>query len=281
MKTYRLRDGDSLAVSVNGSVPQTVVFRKAAFEDIAAATGEEIARACRSIEGVHVEANDDGVLLTTEASGGHSSLEIALAASTAAGALGLVAGPAAARGQGLVAAELVSIAAEPYDVPANSELAVAVDGKRHRYAFAARSQRKPWTASEVAERINKTTAGVASVRKDGRLRLTSPRVGHGSSVRVLKAGRDKKDAAKVLGFTGSAASSEPYAAAPARLICSGATPGVEATNLTGSPLELHLERGRLLLPPRTTVGLAPRDAANGPLQRLVQRGALRLSAAKR
>jgi len=282
MKIYRVRDGDTLVISINGGAPKTIIFRKDDFADLSAATAREIVKAMQSLEGVKAEVTGDGaVALTTAARGGHTSVEIDVGASTAAAALGLLSGPTIAHGRGLTAAELVSVAADPHDVPADAELAFSVDGKKHKVVFPKRGRghAKGWSAAEAAERINDVVAGVASRRRDGRLRLTSCTVGLGSSVRIEpeRVGKGKHDASEALGFIGTTRVSEPYIAEPARLVCTGGAPGLEITNLTGSAVELHLASGRLLLPPRGSAALGPRDAASAPLQTLVKRGAVRLS----
>jgi hypothetical protein len=225
----------------------------------------------------------DGSLgLSTVARGGHAAIEIDPIASTAASALGLTAGYASARGRGLLAAELVSIADAPYRVPADAELLIAVDGRRRKVPFPQRDRAGNWSAEDAADRINGAIRGLASVTRNGRLRLVSPRVGADSRLRVEapRPGSTKPNAAAALGFVGSAAVSEPYLTEPARLVCTGTPPRLEVTNLTGSPIELHLASGRLLLPPRRSLPLSPRDAGNVALQRLAGRGAVRLSRAR-
>jgi hypothetical protein len=280
MKAYQITDGDSLVFSVDGGEWETVVFKADDFRDIAAATAEELANVLNRSGTLAAYADETGCLaLATTSKGGRASLEIDLARSTAAASLGLFTGQARAVGAGLQAARLVSLAAAPFPLPLGAEMMIIVNRRRRRITFDAGITEGRATAAEVAAVINAKLAGVARATRDDRVMLTSPSVEVDSRLEVQRGRMDqgKVDAAAILGFVGAAAISQPYKAEPARLICSGQRVGLHLVNLTAGPIELHFPTGTAVLPARGSLPLSPTEAAHGPLQRLIERGAVRLT----
>lgn len=281
MRTYAITDGDTLVLSVNGCAWQTLAFTARDFADAGAATAQELAEAVRRrARGVAATVEADGSLvLASEAQGGHAELRVDAERSTAATALGLLGDRGRARGAGLSAARLTSPEAEPFELARGAELTLSVDGKRRRLTFESGFTERRATAAELAEAIEGKVRGIACATPDGRLVLTSPTVGAGSSLQVERGREDRPDAAAALGFTGEAATSDPYPTAPARLPCAGPpAAGTRVTNLTASPIELHLPTGTVLLPARGALPISPADLAYPPLQNLLGQGAVRLAA---
>jgi hypothetical protein len=281
MRTYALHVGDVLVVSVDDGAWQEIEFAAKGFRDIAAATADELATVLSKVEGLTAEVDADGQLvLRTGARGGHASIEVDLARSTAAAPLGLAGGEGRAVGGGLRAARVHSPNVQPFPLRRGSEMTLVLDGRRRRISFDKEITDRAATAAQVAEAINARRRGVAQPTRDGAVLLTSPTVGPNSRVEVLPADetQGKVDAARVLGFVGAAASSHPHTATPARLVCSGAPIGLQLVNLTANPIELHFATGSAVLPAGGALPVGPLQAAHGPLQRLLDRGAVRLTA---
>lgn len=281
MRTYALHAGDVLVVSVDDGPWQEIEFAARDFRDIGAATADELAAVLSRAEGLAAEVDADGQLVVrTGASGGHTSIEVDLARSTAAAPLGLAGGEGRAVGGGLRAARLRSPNLQPFALRRGSELTLVLDGRRRRITFDREITDRAATAAQVAEAINARRRGVAQPTRDGAVLLTSPTVGPSSRVEVLPADetQGKVDAARLLGFVGAAASSQPHTATPARLVCSGAPIALQLVNLTANPIELHFATGTAVLPAGGALPVGPLQATHGPLQRLLDRGAVRLTA---
>ena len=280
MKTYRLKDGDTLVLSVDGAMWQTITFHAADFKDVSEATAEELAEVINRSGELAAAADERGALvIATATAGGHTSLDVDVESSTAAAALGLGAASASAQGEGLRAARLVGTAVEPFPLPRESVLALVVDGHRRKVTFDEGAAGGRVTAAEVAKVINAKKKKIAEATRDGRVSLTSNTVGAGSKLEVEDAPPDKVDAAPILGFNSAASLNEPHPVRPARLVCGGLRAGIEAVNLTSGPLELHFASGTFVLPARGRVALPSGDAANSQLQRLIEQGLVRLSPA--
>lgn len=280
MKTYRLREGGTLVFSANDGAWEAVTFDAKEFKDPAEATAEELAAVLNRTGSLAAYADADGdLVLATAASGGHASLEVDVEASSAAAALGLSFGRAAAQGEGLRAARVVSLAAEPFALTAGCEMTVNVDDQRRKVSFEDGITEGAATAAEVCRVINMKRKKVADATRGGRVSITSLSVGLKSKVEVGPPPPGRKDAAAILGFVGRAAFDQPYQAAPARLVCRGPRASVlEVQNLTASPIEIHLASGATMLPARGSVPLSPGDAANSQLQRFIAQGVVRLAA---
>jgi hypothetical protein len=281
MRTYALHAGQVLVVSVDDGPWQEIDFAAKDFRDIGAATAEELAAVLSRADGLTAEVDaDDQLALCTDARGGHASIEVDLARSTAAAPLGLAGGEGRAVGGGLRAARVRSPNAEPFTLRRGSELTLVLDGRRRRIVFDQEITDRAATAAQVAEAINARRRGVAQPARNGAVLITSPTVGPDSRVEVVAADetQGKVDAARVLGFVGAAASSQPHTAVPARLVCTGAPIGLQVVNLTANPIELHFATGPAVLPPGGALPVGPLQAAHGPLQRLLDRGSVRLTA---
>lgn len=282
MKTYRLTDGDTLVFSVDGGAWETATFGAGDVGDLEAATAEELAAVLNRSGTLAARADEDGTLvLATASQGGDVSLDIDVARSTAAPALGLSAGQPTAYGTGLQAARLVSLAAAPYPLPQNAELYLIVDGRRRRVGFDRDVTAGAATADEVVAAINRARR-IGRVTRDDRVMLVSPTIGPESSLEV-QPGRTEEghpDAAAIIGFVGSNAVSRPYTAEPAVMACGGQPSGLVVVNLTAAPVELYLSSGPTTLPARGTVPIAPGDAGHDALQRLIDQGAVRLMSAQ-
>ncbi len=281
MKTYQIHDGDTLIVSVNGCAWEMITFAQKDFQDPQAASAEELAEVLNRSGSLAASIGEAGELvIATAAKGGHVSLEVDLATSTAAAALGLIGGPAAARGAGLRAARLVSQEVEPFALSLGAELVVIVDDHRRKITFDDGITAGKASATEVVKVINAKRRKIAEVARDGRVMLTSPSLGVGSKLQVEPpAGEGKPDAAAILGFIGMAAFDQPHPTEPARLPCRQRRVGLQVVNLTASPIELHLSTGPTLLSAHGHFTVSPGEAANLQLQRLVTQGAVRLTSA--
>jgi hypothetical protein len=286
-KTFTIRDGDTLVFSVNQGPWETVIFKAADFKNIGTATVEELAAVLNRSGSLNAHADENGQLvLATVAKGEHSSLEVDLARSTGAAALGISGGQARTQGTGLRPARLISRIAVPqgqhYNIPPEAEMNLVVDKSRARMAFDKLASPQA-TVPQVVDYLNRRTKikGIASLTRDGRIVLTSPTVGANSVVAVEpgRVDQGKVDAAAILGFIGTSALDKPYPTGPAAIVCSGQQMGLRLVNLTNSPIELHLPSGSLLLPARGAMPLSARDTAHGPLQRLIDQGQVRLTAA--
>ena len=272
MKTYALSARATLVVSVDGGAWQTIQFRAKDFRNIQKATAKEIAKilTASKVLDAWVEA-DDTLVMASPSRGGHASLAIDLANSTAAAALGISAPESRAAGSGLEAARLVGTAMEPFDLRPNDELTIAVNGRNRKITFGRGIKAGNAAAEQIVTAINKVVPGLAAAGRDGQVILTSPNVGLGSSLEV------SGPSAAALGFAGAAGFSQPHRAEPARILCTGRSALLIAVNLTASPIELHFATGTTVLPARGSLPLAPIEAAHEPLQRLVRQGSVRLS----
>lgn len=272
MRTYALATRTTLVVSVDGSAWQTIEFRSKDFRNIRKATADEIVAVLGRSKVVDAWSEADGSLvIASPARGAHASLDIDLANSTAAEALGVRAPESRATGSGLEAARLVGGNLGPFRIRTGDELTLAVDGRKKKVTFGRGISQGKATAVQVAAAVNAKVPGLATVGRDGQVILTSPTVGLGSSLEVSGA------AAAPLGFAGAAGASRPHRAEPARILCTGRSSLLTAVNLTASPIELHFATGTAVLPARGSLPLAPVEAAHEPLQRLVLQGSVRLS----
>lgn len=282
MTTYPLAEGDSLVLSVDGGAWETITFTANDFADMTMATADELATVFNRIAGLQAQSDDAGRLLLVSATrGATASLEVDATRSPAAAVLGLAGAQGIALGTGLQAPRLVSRAAEPFPLPSNAECFVVVDGRRRRVALDKGITVGAATAEEVVAAINRTRK-VARVGRDGHVVLMSPTIGPDSSLEVQPGRVDQGyvDAAVVLGFMGADAVSKPHSAEPAVLVCGRRATGLLVTNLTAAPVELHLAEGQLVLPARGSAPIAPSDAGHVPLQRLIEQGVVRLTAAE-
>lgn len=282
MKTYQLHDGGTLIFSVDGGAWETISFDQKDFQDSQAATAEEVASALNRSGSLAAYVDETGSLvLATAAKGGHVSLEIDLANSSTAAALGLVGAPSSARGAGLCAARLVSLAAEPFAMPLGAEMTIIVDEHRRKVTFDDGITEGKATAADVCKVINAKRKKIAEVTRDGRVMLTSPTLGAGSKLEIEPATADggKPDAAAILGFIGAAAFSQPHQVEAAKLTCRDRPIGLQVINLTASPVELHFATGATVLPADSQIALSPGGAANPQLQRLIEQGVVRLISA--
>jgi len=273
MTTYRLANGDTLVFSADDGVWETIAFRAADFGDITQASADEVVAALNRSPRLASFVDETGaVTLATATKGGHARLEIDVPASSAAGALGLEPRRAAAHGVGLVAARLVSGHHEPFPLPAGAAMSIVVDGRRRKVTFDRGITAGRATAAEVSDTINGGTP-IARSTTDGRVVVTSPTVGLGSSLAVEPGdGAGRPDAAAILGFVGPTAASRPYTVEPARITCAGAARGMAVVNLTAGPIELHLSSGVVVVPARQQLPLASGEVASPTLQRLVALG---------
>jgi hypothetical protein len=280
MKSYRLQDGDTLVFSADEEPWHTVTFESKDFEDVGAATAEEVAEVLNRSGSLAAYADEQGALvLASVSAGGHASLDVDVEHSTAAAALGLTGAQASARGDGLRAARLVSQKAEPFDLARGSELTLFVDEHRRRVVFD-EDEITPGAASaaEVARAINAKKKKVAEPTRDGRVALTSNTIGADSKLLVEPAPPGKQDAASALGFVGASAADRPHRAEPARMVCAGRESAPAVVNLSSGPVELLFLSGATVLPAGASAPLAPGDAASEQLQRLIEQGVVRIVA---
>lgn len=279
MKTYRIADGDTLTFSVNNGAWETITFKADDFQESKAAHAEELVNVLNRSSDLAPSIDEEGSLvLATATSGSHAVLEIDLARSSAAAALGLAGEHTRARGAGLEAARLVSRVAAPFALPLGAEMAVVVDGRRRRIIFDRGITAGKATAAEVVAIINNKQKGIARVSRDNRVMLTSPSVGVHSRLEI-EGGRvdeGKIDAAAILGFVGTATVSQPYTAEPARLFCRSQRVGLRVVNLTASPIELHFPTGTVVLPARGSLPLLAGAETHGQVQYLIGQGTVRL-----
>ena len=274
-----MRDGDQLVVSVDGGPPETITFLDKDFQRIDAATAEELARVVSGSEWLAGSVDPDGALvLSTLSRGGHSSLAID-PASTALVGLGLVATEGRAFGSGLRPARLVGQKTEPFLVAAGAEMTIARDGVRRKITFGRAAADGSLTAAQVCDVINVRFRRLARPSRDGRVILTSGKLGPDSSLQVIAGDQSSAtaDAARPLGFVGVAASSHPSRADPARIRCSGEPVVLRLVNLTSGPIEINFGTGAVTVPPRGALPVSPVQAADRAIQRLLQRGVARLA----
>jgi hypothetical protein len=275
MKTYQLTDGDRLVFSVNQKKWEAVVFEKKDFADIAAATAQEIAKVINNSDEIRAEVDEqENLVIATVEEAGNTTLEID-GIDTSPG-LGLTSGPAAS-GSGLRIAQLVTPQTEPFALAAGSELTLVVDGHRRRIVFNAGFKPLKATADEIAKIVNAKKKKIAYALRNGAIMLRSNRIGAGSELVALPAADAQKDAAAVLGLTGAAAEDAPYPSSPARILCGSTAQGLQAVNLTASPIELHTQEGSVVIPARRSVPLTINDTANTQLQNLIDKGVIKLS----
>jgi hypothetical protein len=280
MTTHALNHGDTLTVSANGGAWQTVTFANKDFANILAATPAEVATSLGRLDGIEAGVAPDGhLVLRTTAIGAHASIEIDPTRSTAATSLGLSALGGRAAGTGLRAAQLVSAATEPYRLPAKSAFVVVVNGRRRTIKLDGAITPRAATAAEISAAVNARLPRVAQLARDGRVMLTSPTVGEGSSVEVLPGTIDNgwTDAAAVIGFAGADSISRPYPTGPAELDLAGGQAALHVENLTAGPIELAVPDGTVILPARATMPLPVGAVADAAFHGLVQRGAIRLT----
>jgi len=277
-KTYRRLNGETLVVSVDMAEWETITFRARDFRRPDAATAAEVAAAIKKSGVITASVDKSGVvILQTGGRGVHTSLEIDVEKSIAAPALGLDAQNRRANGTGLQAAQLVSLNAEPYAVARGAELRLVVDGRARHVVFKAGLTWGRAKAEQVVKAINARKPAVARVTRDGHIAITSSTIGEKSQLRIDPPPPGTSDAAGPLGFTGPAAASWPHRTEPARLVCAGAVGIVRLQNLTAGPVELHLSRGTTVLAARGSMALAPDDAGQATVQRLIQQGIVRLA----
>jgi hypothetical protein len=278
VKTYALNDGGTLVLSIDRAPWQTARFDAADFADIRRATAAELVRVLKRIAGLAPAVDGHGdLVLATAAKGPHASLDVDVARSTAAGALGLGDGILSAVGSGLWPAMLETGAAEPFAIPAGAELTVETAGRRRVVRFTTITPGAA-TAQQVATALNGEFKGIAHRTRAGTVVLRTNAVGPATRLRIDHAARTHPDAAAPLGLVGSAAFNQPYRAEPARLVCRGRRAGLHVVNLTGNQIELHSDQGTTLLPARGSVSVTPNETAQPQLQRLVRDGLLRLAA---
>jgi len=279
MNTYRLRDGDTLVLSADGGLWETATFVAGDFPDIRQAAADEVAKVIDRLTWVRAFANDRGALeLATRTRGGHARLEVDLAASSAAGALGLTTAQVEAHGSGMSSARLVGRNRAPFALPKRATMKLVVDDTAHEIKFQTGITAGRASVAEVVAVIEAGHPKVARATREERVALTSPTIGFGSSLEVQPADQSAVDAAAILGFVGIAAISRPYDASPARIICSGHRTSMRLVNLTAGPIELHLSSGSMLLPARAALPLPASEVASDSLQRLVAQGQVRLMA---
>ena len=278
--TYALTEGATLVVRADEGAWQTVTFRAAMFSDIGAAVADEVAAAIDKLDGLTGSVDPQGrLVVATEETGEHAAVEVDVAASTAAAALGLTAGRASANGSGFGAARLTGTAPEPFALTANASMTVHVDGKARKVTFKDARANRPMSAATVAKAINTTLRRkVARPTGDGRVMLTSPTIGVGSRLAVTAPrAKDVPDAAAALGFVDESAHTDPYPSEPARLVCAAVPDTASVVNLTAAPIELQLPTGRTVLPARGRLVIARDVAAEGLLVRLADQGSVRVS----
>jgi hypothetical protein len=286
--TYELRDGMTLVYSVNDAAWRTVTFAAADFADIGAATAKEVAKVLTATGDLRPATDAEGnvVIAPARAIGRGSSLEIDHEKSTAAPALGLSADAPRAEGTGARAARLVSANAEPYAIVAGAELEVTVDGNTKRLALRPITDGAA-TAAEIATAINAKLPGVATVTRDQHVLISSKKAGPDTHVRVAAdpALPEDQNPAFILGFSGERAEDKGEAAharkgektRQARLVASGLRSRLRVWNLGASPVELVMVTRTAVVPAGGSLALSSAEAAHRPLQRLIERGAMRLT----
>jgi hypothetical protein len=277
MSTYPLKNGDVLVFSVDQGPWETIKFRSRDFKKKGAATAAEVAAVVKRSKSLHAVVDAGALVLETAERGAHVALEIDVARSTAAPALGVSATRARVSGTGMQAARLVGLAREPFALARGSAMTLHVDGKKRAVVFDKKITAGRATAAEVADAVNAHHARLARATRDGRVMLTSPTLGDESTLRVEPAPAGTPDAAGVLGLVGAAAASWPHRTEPARIACAAAANTLQLQNLTAGPVELHLRQGTTVLPGRASVVLDPQDAGQAALQRLIQQGVVRLA----
>jgi hypothetical protein len=276
--TYSLSHHDTLVFSADRAPWQSIRFRRQDFEDIGAATAQEVTAVIQREASLDAAVDDDGWLILQSASRGcDSSLEIDVSQSTAARALGITV-ENDARGHGIPPARLVSRNAEPFSIPDGAELRLNVDGKSRKFVFKRSAIGRKASADDVAGAMNRGRKTLAMATRDGRVAIVSTCIGPDSRLQTEphRVAKGKKDAAPSLGFVGSAAYSQPCGSGKAELACRGAATGMQAVNMTGHQVELHFATGSVVLPPRVSMPVTAGQVAHPPLQRLIKSNRVRL-----
>ncbi len=273
MSTYALDHGDTLEISVNDGPWRTIVFVASDFKDIRRATTAELAAVIERTDGLEASEEDGRLVIESSVRGGNASLTIA-PASSAARALGISGSSRRFPGSGMRAARVVGSHAEPFAMPPGAELVVVVDKTKRRIRFPKGSL----SARDVAHSFDAKAKGVAAVTRDGRVVLASKKAGPGSRIEVQpgREGNGRRDAARVLGFLGSAALDDPYSEQPARVVCGAGSPALLLVNASGGPIQVDLGLRTVTLASRGSVPLSAGEAGASSLQRLKERGAVRL-----
>jgi hypothetical protein len=271
MATYTLRDGMTLTYSVNSSEWQEITFAAGDFEDINAATGEEIAAVINNSADLRASTTANGSLVIhTASTGGHVTLAVLPTPGGAHAPLGLTGQDIRASGSGLVAAQLTTKPA-PFEVPADAELTLNMDGQNRRVRFPDGAS----TAAEVAAVFNDKIDGIALVTHDQRVLLTSPTIGAGSVLEASPGRGTRPDASEPLGLQN--ARSHPYPLSAASLNCPGDGVLMQVINTSPRPVEIHLPTRSLVLQGQGALTITPAEATAEPLQRLVQQGVIRVA----
>jgi hypothetical protein len=279
MRTYAVDKGDTLVFSVDGGAWETVTFKAADLAQPGAATAAELAAAVNRSGSLAAFADgEDQLVLATAGGGADATVEVDLARSSAAAALGLSTQRRSAGGSGLSPARIRSLKAEPFAIPAGAELRLEVDSRSYLVAFTKGISAGKATCAQVCQVVN-AKRRVARPTRDRRVMLVSPTVGPSSRLEVKPGRAGKPDAAAPLGFVGAAAISWPHRSEPAALVCAGRAPGVQAVNLTAGPVELHLAGGTAHLAPGASIRLAGADVASPAVQRLAMQGVVRVTGA--
>jgi hypothetical protein len=276
MSVFPVAPGQTVAVSVDAGPLQTIEFRDKDIATPGEATPDEVASVLDRVDGLQASAQDGKVQLVSATVGATATIEVDLSTSSAAAALGLVAGQGRATGEGLAAPRLVSLEREPFALSRGAEMVIVRNGRRRKVAFTSGFTEGRARARDVAAAINSKLRGVARPTRDGRVMLTGGTPGPDASLEVLSGGDGKPDAAAVLGFVGTTAYSRPHRTEAARLVLRRPAAPVSAMSLSAAPIELHLAEGPARLEPHGTLPLSPLDAASPQLQRLVERGDVRL-----
>ena len=282
MNTYQLRDGDTLVLAVDGGPWETATFVTGDFHDIRQASADEVAKVIDRLSWATASANDRGALeLATRSRGGQARLEVDLAASSAAGALGLTTAQAKSHGSGLIAASLVGRNSAPFALPKKAAMKLVVDGTAHEIKFQSGTTSRACIGrgGRRSRRSCRPQGRARNARRPRRDDFADNRLWLDLEVQPPDA--SAVDAAAILGFVGLAAISRPYDASPARIICGGHRTSMRLVNPTGGPIELHLSSGSTLLPARQTLPVPASELASDSLQRLVAQGQVRLMADER
>jgi phage tail-like protein len=195
---FALGDGDTLEVTINGSITRHVTIRPERFEDFATISAASVADLLdRELPGVHVTATaEGGVALATEQMGTSASLRIP--DSPLAGKLGIKSDPPVT-GADATVAKLIGAHAGPFALADKDTLAVKIDADLPRTIVFSASEFvniATATALEVAMAIEKQVPAIAGT-VGGAVQLHSSGPGKESVVSVLV---DASTAAAKLGF---------------------------------------------------------------------------------
>jgi hypothetical protein len=172
VKQYAIQPGSTLVFSADGGVWETITFRKHDFADPDNATPAEVADVVDRADHLVAEVGADGnVVVATAAEGANVTLEFDLSRSTAGGALGLTPTTATARGAGLAAPRLTSMAREPFVIPLGAEMTVRRNRTRRIVRFDGGFTPGAALASDVVTILNQKLRGLARVGRDRRVML--------------------------------------------------------------------------------------------------------------